>query len=110
MWKAILSGPLALLSVALSNPENPFPVKKMSGEKCMSWTTAIDLNLVKEIKTKTGNESSQVVLGLSAYTGKHCIFGHLGLVFIWSCFVFCLLFLLFCVICAPVPAEGTVVF
>ena len=45
--------------------------------------------------------------GLSACTGKHCIFGHLGLFFIWSCFVFCLLFLLFYVICAPVPAEGT---
>ena len=28
-------------------------------------------------------------------TGKLCILGHLGLVFIWSCFVFCLLFLLF---------------
>ena len=43
----------------------------------------------------------------SACTGKHCILGHLGLVFIWSCFGFCLLFLLFYVICAPVPAEGT---
>ena len=29
--------------------------------------------------------------GLSAGTGKLCIFGHLGLVFIWSCFVSCLL-------------------
>ena len=45
--------------------------------------------------------------GLCACTGKHCIFGHLRLVFIWSCFVFCLLFLLFYVICAPVPVEGT---
>ena len=33
------------------------------------------------------------------------MFGHLGLVFIWSCFVFCLLF--FLVICVPVPAERT---
>ena len=32
---------------------------------------------------------------LSAGTGKLCILGHLGLVFIWSCFVYCLLFLLF---------------
>ena len=35
---------------------------------------------------------------LPAGTGKLCIFtslGHLGLVFIWSCFVSCLLFLLF---------------
>ena len=43
-----------MLSVALSNPYNPFPAKKLSGEKCMSWTSAIDLGLVKEIKTKTG--------------------------------------------------------
>ena len=46
-------------------------------------------------------------LGLSAGTGKLCIFGHLGLVFIWSCFVSRLLFLLYCVICAPVLPEGT---
>ena len=31
----------------------------------------------------------------SAGTGKLCILGHLGLVFIWNCFVSCLLFLLF---------------
>ena len=37
---------------------------------------------------------------------KYCVFGHLGLVFIWSCFIFCLLFLLFYVISAPVPAEA----
>ena len=40
--------------------------------------------------------------GLSAGTGKHCVFGRLGFVFIWSCFVFCLLLLLFYVISAPV--------
>ena len=45
--------------------------------------------------------------GLSAGTGKLCIFGHLGLVFIWSCFVSRLLFLLYYVICAPVLTEGT---
>ena len=32
---------------------------------------------------------------LSAGTGKLCILGHLGLVFIWSCIVSCVLFLLF---------------
>ena len=32
---------------------------------------------------------------LSVGTGELCILGHLGLVFIWSCFVSCLLFLLF---------------
>ena len=45
--------------------------------------------------------------GLSAGTGKLCIFGPLGLVFIWSCFVSCLLLLLYYVICAPVLTEGT---
>ena len=49
------------------------------------------------------------VWGLSAGTGKLCIFGHLGLVFIWSCFVSCLLLLLYYVICAPVLTEGTLV-
>ena len=34
-------------------------------------------------------------LDTSAGTGKLCILGHSGLVFIWSCFVSCLLFLLF---------------
>ena len=45
--------------------------------------------------------------GLSAGTGKLCIFGHLGLVFFWSCFVSRLLSLLYYVICAPVLTEGT---
>ena len=35
------------------------------------------------------------VLDTSAGTGNLCILGHLGSVFIWSCFVSCLLFLLF---------------
>ena len=47
--------------------------------------------------------------GLSAGTGKLCIFGRLGLVFIWSCFVSCLLLLLYYVICAPVLTEGTLI-
>ena len=34
---------------------------------------------------------------ISAGTGKLCILGHLGIVFIWSCFVSCLLFLLLCI-------------
>lgn len=61
VWKAIFSGPLALLSVALSNPYNPFPAKRLSGEKCTSWTSAIDLGLVKEIKTKTGTTINDVL-------------------------------------------------
>ena len=59
------------------------------------------------IETSLYHWKEEHIRGLSACTGKHCIFGHLGLVFIWSCFVFCLLFLLFYVICALVPAEGT---
>ena len=41
--------------------------------------------------------NSQRVLQDSAAsgTGKHCVLGHLGLVFIWSCFVSCLLFISF---------------
>ena len=35
------------------------------------------------------------------------MFGHLGLVFIWSSFVSCLLLLSYYVICAPVLTEGT---
>ena len=49
---------------------------------------------------------SIALLGLSAGTGKYCVFGYLGLVYIWNCFVFCLLFLLFYVISAPVSAEA----
>ena len=45
--------------------------------------------------------------GPSACTRKHCIFGLLELIFIWGCFVFCLLFPLSYVVCALVPAEGT---
>ena len=53
------------------------------------------------------SEDFHQIWGLSAGTGKLCIFGHLGLVFIWSCFVSCLLLLLYYVICAPVLTEGT---
>ena len=38
--------------------------------------------------------------------GKQCVFGHLGIVFIWSCFVCLLLFLLFYVISAPATGEA----
>ena len=48
--------------------------------------------------------------GPSASTGEHCICivsDLLWLGLVWSCFVFCLLFLLFYVMCAPVLTEGT---
>ena len=57
--------------------------------------------------TKEDIHKNIEISGLSACTGKLCIFGHLGLVFIWSCFVSCLLLLLYYVICAPVLTEGT---
>ena len=50
------------------------------------------------------------IRGPSASTGEHCICivsDLLWLGLVWSCFVFCLLFLLFYVICAPVLTEGT---
>ena len=58
---------------------------------------------------EAGLKADRAILGLSAGTGKLCIFGHLGLVFIWSCFVSCLLLLLYYVICAPVLTEGTAI-
>ena len=50
--------------------------------------------------------------GLSAGTREYCIcivlhLLWLGLVGVWSCFVFCLLLLSFYVICTPVVTEGT---
>ena len=76
------------------------PQKSMlCGEKNIIHT---DLPRVKNIHACTKLSDT------SAGTGKLCILGHLGLVFIWSCFVSCLLFLLFYVayvICAPVPAA-----
>lgn len=65
------------------------------------WNCKKNLLFIKNLSPK------HAILGLSAGTGKLCIFGHLGLVFIWSCFVSCLLFLLYYVICAPVLTEGT---
>ena len=54
-----------------------------------------------------------VVVSILLFSGSFCRYRkalysvHLGLLFIWRSFVFCLLFLLFYVICAAVPAEGT---
>ena len=49
----------------------------------------------KVLKKKSCGRWSILIPDTSAGTGKLCILGHLGLVFIWSCFVSCLLFLLF---------------
>ena len=71
---------------------------------CLLECLIFDRQFLGEEKTKIS--TSEKIWGPSAGTGKHCVFGHLGLVFIWSCFVFCLLFLLFYVISAPVLAEA----
>ena len=55
---------------------------------------------------KNAKKKRKETLGFSAGIGKLCIFGHLRLVFNWSCFVSCLLLLLYYVICAPVLTEG----
>lgn len=59
VWKAVLTGPLALLSVALAmSTKNPFLTSKnkLSGEKLFSWTKPISMDLIKEIKTRTGKK------------------------------------------------------
>ena len=53
-------------------------------------------NIPKSVRLGLLGEQTNVSFwDTSAGTGKLCILGHLGLVFIWSCFVSCLLFLLF---------------
>ena len=57
-----------------------------------------------------GNKNEQLFKGPSASTVEHCICivsDLLWLGLVWSCFVFCLLFVLLYVICAPVLTEGT---
>ena len=62
--------------------------------------------MVTPMSSSTVRIKNAVRYELRGSSGKHCVFGHLGLVFIWSCLVFCLLFLLFYVISATVPAEA----
>ena len=66
------------------------------------------LGISMSIDSSTTDQGYSNKMDTSADTGKLCILGHLGLVFSWSCFVSCLLFLLFMyayVMCAPVPGE-----
>ena len=87
-----------------SNDLHPPKPKRNMGKGIFKYAGAIYFNsLPNYVKSATS-----VNRGLSAGTEKLCIFGHLGLVFIWSCFVSCLLLLLYYVICAPVLTEGTV--
>ena len=52
-------------------------------------------SIIKSSARRTADIYTSKIWDTSAGTGKLCILGHLGLVFIWSCFVSCLLFLLF---------------
>ena len=81
-----------------------FPFRKASWIKRVAETHGI-FNMAEDTLRRSCENGENS--GLSAGTGKLCIFGHLGLVFIWSCFVSCLLLLLYYVICAPVLTEGT---
>lgn len=52
----VFTGPLALLALVLSiNLENPFQAFTTPDKKTVSWSSPISLDLVKKIKTKTGN-------------------------------------------------------
>lgn len=63
---AICTGPLSLLTVALSHANNPFPQKDSEGEQKVAWTQAISLTKVKEVKTKIGTTINDVVTGCLA--------------------------------------------
>ena len=67
------------------------------GVKGLMASESIQINDKNVLYPSAGDITGHAVemLDTSAGTGKLCILGHLGLVFIWSCFVSCLLFLLF---------------
>ena len=51
----IFTGPLALLTIALSSSNNPFQrTTDKEGEQKVAWTEAISLPKIKEVKTKIG--------------------------------------------------------
>ena len=95
-WSLLFNSP------PLGNPGPPRARENQNGPKRVRLGGRVNEAALNE-KHIINAENS----GLSAGTGKLCIFGHLGLVFIWSCFVSCLLLLLYYVICAPVLTEGT---
>ena len=87
--------------------QNVHPAASEGGKMSFVRSKSLLLGTSHMIKIPTLGTLQQL-LGLSAGTGKYRDFGHLGLAFICSCFVFCLLFLLFYVILisAPVLAEA----
>lgn len=51
----IFTGPLSVLTFALSSAKNPFPRSMdIVGEQKVAWTAAISLPKIKEVKTKLG--------------------------------------------------------
>ncbi len=52
---AFFTGPLSLLTIALSSTNNPFPrTTDAAGEQKVAWSEAISLPKIKEVKTKIG--------------------------------------------------------
>ncbi|XP_028415178.1 uncharacterized protein LOC114538228 [Dendronephthya gigantea] len=63
----IFTGPLSLLTVALSSAKNPFPRSvNIVGEQKVAWTAAISLPKIKEVKTRIGATINDVVTGCLA--------------------------------------------
>jgi hypothetical protein len=51
----LFTGPLCLLTIALSSANNPFPrTTDKEGEQKVAWSEAISLPKIKEVKTKIG--------------------------------------------------------
>lgn len=75
VWKAVLTGPLALLSVALAHStKNPFSSKvKLSGEKLFSWSKNISMEKIKEIKTLTGKVIGKPALSHPCLLACSCL-------------------------------------
>jgi len=73
VWKAVLTGPLALLSVALAHStKNPFSSKvKLSGEKLFGWSKPVCMEKIREVKTLTGMGRYLFVLITDHYLTCH---------------------------------------
>ena len=73
----------------MKNKDHPYSNSMVEkNDPFRSWREFIDISLIL-------GKGCSYFLHLSAGTGKLCILDNLGLVFIWSCFVSCLLFPLF---------------
>ena len=67
VFHGLLNGPLCLLAIALSLPNNPFPrTTDKKGEQKVAWSEAISLSKIKEVKTNIGATINDVVTGCLA--------------------------------------------